>query len=112
MLLFAAGLLAQSFLNLVRDTHEVLLHADAGETYTHQLLAHQHHEPADQDPGADSSGLHGLLHQSCGGHCIFLSGTFVQPALVRFEAAVSPEGSARRVPASDYTTPFRPPIRA
>ena len=113
MLLFCVGLAAQSVIDISGATHEVLLHADVGDTYAHQHGHHEHQAPVEEESGDDAdSPLHLILHQPCGGHCIFMAAMHVSPLLFDATTMGSPLDVTRRIPPSDYTAPFRPPIRA
>lgn len=119
MTLLALGLLAQSLLDLSGQTHDAVLHADAGEAYVHHH-AHGHDSPPHQDmTGTDPSrpeardALHDvLLHQPCAGHCFWLTGD--QVALLPGEIVATRMGrdTAGFIRSADRTAPFRPPIRA
>jgi hypothetical protein len=111
--LLVLAFIAQSLIGISGQTHEVLLHADAGETYTHQHVSHDHQTPVDGGAEDDSrSPFHPLLHPTCGGQCTWAMGDpSVQAAVFLISAAI-PAQSALRVDAADYTAPFRPPIPA
>jgi hypothetical protein len=113
MLLFCVGLAAQSVIDISGETHELVLHADVGDAYAHQHGHHDHHAPAEEGSGHDADdALHLLLHQPCGGHCVFMAAMQVSSVRLDVIPTGSPVDVTRRVPASDYTAPFRPPIRA
>lgn len=114
LVLLAVGVIGQPLVDSVAELHESVLHADAGEAYTHHHdhLAH-HDESTGNDGGKDSgSALHLLLHQPCGGHCVFIAMAHVQPMLSEAMHAAIPDEFTRRIPPTDYTAPFRPPIAA
>jgi hypothetical protein len=108
MLLFCVGLAAQSVMDISGETHETVLHADAGDTYAHGH--HDHHSP-DEDHAGDSGPLHVLLHQPCGGHCVFIAAGQVPSPLVDYVPVGLPTELTPRISRSDYQAPFRPPIR-
>jgi len=109
MLLFCVGLATQSVIDISGETHESVLHANTGDAYTHGL--HDHHAPGDEpDTDTISSPLHVLLHQPCGGACVFLTAAHPATLLIAPEPAELPAEYLRPVPHSDYQAPFRPPI--
>jgi hypothetical protein len=116
MLLIAFGMLAQSVLDLSGQTHDAVLHPDAGVTYTSHV-DHDHElehvapgeDGADRDPAAT---LHLLMHQTCGGHCIWIAGTAIARVPVEVLPTAMPPETTAPIPSSGLTAPFRPPIRA
>lgn len=109
MLLMVVGLFAQSLLGISGETHEFLLHADAGDTYADLHAPHAHDE---DEPGHERSALHALLHQTCGGHCAWISG-IVMAAFAPLPAApFAADETVRRIPASGPVDLFRPPRRS
>jgi hypothetical protein len=113
MLVLAAGLLAQSLIDLSGQTHDAVLHADAGQAYTHHQGPHEHDAPQVDDTAHDDDGaLHLLMHQPCAGHCFWMAGTHI--ALLPGEVLATRVGLVISGPirTTDFTAPFRPPIRA
>jgi hypothetical protein len=113
MLVLALGLLAQSFIEMSGQTHETLLHANAGETYTHHHGPHDHEAPLPGDteqPVGDT--LHLLMHQPCSGHCVWIPGVQIAHRPAGLIAAAAAFDRVTPLPSADYTAPFRPPIRA
>lgn len=109
MLLSCVGLAAQSLIDISGETHETVLHADAGDAYAHGL--HDHHSPAEDHDGDSGHPLHVLLHQPCGGHCVFIAGSHVFSPLIDYMPVGLAAEQTPRVLRSDYQAPFRPPIR-
>jgi len=112
MLILALALAAQSVLGTMGDLHESVLHANAGEAYTHQHAPDAHHDGDAQadDHGADEV-LHLLEHQSCGGHCTWIADAAVPFSISHRMALALTTAVAQRLLLNDYTAPFRPPIR-
>ncbi len=111
LLLLAFGLGAQSIIGFASQMHEVLLHAEAGETYAHQHAPHAHEEDGGED-GQHRSAFHGLLHQPCGGHGGWMAGPQIVLEVPARGAGAAPEPPFQPVHASGLTTPFRPPKHA
>lgn len=114
LVLLAAGVIGQPLIDRAGELHESVLHADAGETYTHphdHSAAHHDETPggSGQEPGGP---LHPLLHTPCGGHCVLITAAQVVPVLHDAINASVPDESTLVIPPSDYTAPFRPPIAA
>lgn len=110
MLVMALGLFAQSLLGVLGQTHEFLLHADAGDTYAYPHAPHAHE--GEEEQGHERSALHGLLHQTCGTHCAWISGVVVTAAAPNLASTFLADDIVRRIPTSDLVAPFRPPIAA
>lgn len=111
MLLFCVGLATQSIIDISGETHEWVLHANAGDAYAH---GHHHHHAPDEDHGSGDAvdPLHVLLHQPCGGHCVFMAAGQPSPQRVDLKPATLPAENLRPIPRSGYQAPFRPPIPA
>lgn len=109
MLVMVLALFAQSLLGISSQTHEFLLHADAGDTYAYPHGPHAH--DAEEEPGHERSALHGLLHQTCGTHCAWISGVVITAFAPGLAVAFIADDTVRRIPSSDLVAPFRPPIR-
>lgn len=110
MLLFCVGLAAQSVIDISGETHESVLHADAGDAYAHGH--HDHHASDEDHTGGSDHPLHVLLHQPCGGHCVFIAGGHLLSPLIEFVPVGLPADQTPRILRSDYQAPFRPPIPA
>lgn len=113
MLVLAIGLLAQSLIDLSGQTHEALLHAEAGQTYTyhHDPLDHDAPHPGDTDPDAGSA-LHLLMHQPCGTHCVWMPGAPVTRVVTGIVSAFVPVDGIGPICSAELTDLFRPPIQA
>jgi hypothetical protein len=113
MLVLASGLLAQSLIDLSGQTHDAVLHADAGQAYTPHQAPHEHDAPDAGDAAHDDDGaLHVLMHQPCAGHCFWMTGAHI--ALLPGEVLATRVGLDIYGPirSADFAAPFRPPIRA
>lgn len=112
MLVLAFGLLAQSLIDLSGQTHEALLHAEAGQTYTHHE-PHDHDAPHPGDTEQDAgNALHVLMHQPCGTHCVWMPGAPVARLLTGLVSAAIPFEAVGPIYSAERTVLFRPPIQA
>lgn len=113
MLVLAFGLLAQSLIDLSGQTHEALLHAEAGQAYTHHHETHEHDAPHPGDTDEDAgSALHLLMHQPCGTHCVWMPGAPVTRVLTGMVSALVPFDTIGPIYSAERTVLFRPPIQA
>jgi hypothetical protein len=113
MMLVGCGLLAQALIDLSGQTHDAVLHADAGQAYTHHHNPHDHDSPlADESTQDAGDALHVLLHQPCAGHCFGMTGAHI--ALLPGDIVATRIGRDTSGPirSADDTAPFRPPIRS
>src|SRR5688572_24426641 len=111
LVLLSLGIIAQSLLSISGETHEFLLHADAGQTYTHLHTAHAHESENGRDGAGTESPLHVLLHQPCAGHCAWMAGMPPLSVLPTAASADIPDHRVPRVAGSVLPDPSRPPIQ-
>lgn len=107
---FAVGLLAQSLLAVVGETHQVAAHDGLTHSHAHHADPHDHEAHGAADDMGEGATLHVLLHHvNCGGHCAWINGIHAASPAVTWLTFSQPRDSARRVAASDWSAPFRPP---
>lgn len=109
---FVMGLLAQSLLAVVSETHQIAAHDGFTHTHADHADAHDHAAGGGADDMGEGATLHVLLHHvNCGGHCAWISGIPVAAPAVTLLSFQLPRDSARQIAASDWAAPFRPPAR-
>lgn len=114
LMVLAFGLVAQSMIGPLGEMHEVVAHAGADHGLAGYGVPHHHDDATGGEPGTDTGEpLHLLLHHShCCGHSAWIPGGQSVPVICGLTVASLPVDTARRIPASEATAPFRPPIPA
>src|SRR5690606_7269332 len=112
LVLLSLGMAVQSIILVPSQTHEFLLHVEAGGDYTHEHAPHGHDESHDGDAGHGGPLLHMFLHQPCGSHCAWMHAAHAIAFLPLARPAPPADQPVRPVHPFELTAPFRPPIAA